>query len=92
MLGSSYGTNTMKNNGEIGSSYHHKPKVQGVDYSPLIMESDEEALVKEERQPEAIPAAVPPPIFLRRRPADSLFMCFRSPPPSVMRKAEGDPI
>ena len=22
---------------EIGSSYHHKPKVQGVDYSPFIM-------------------------------------------------------
>ena len=61
---------------EIGSSYHHKPIVHGVDYSPLIMESDEEALVKEERRPEAIPAAVPPPIFLRRRPADSLFGVF----------------
>ena len=61
---------------EIGSSYHHKPIVQGVDYSPLIMESDEEALVKEERRPEAIPAAVPPPIFLQWQPADSLFRCF----------------
>ena len=63
---------------EIRSSYHHKPQVQGVDYSPLMVESDEEVLVKEERRPEAIPAAVPPPIFLRRRPADSLFRGFRS--------------
>ena len=61
---------------ENGSSYHHKPIVQGVDYSPLIMEIDEEVLVKDERRPEAIAAAVPPPIFLRRRPADSLFWCF----------------
>ena len=49
--------------GEIRSSYHHKPKVQGVDYSPLIMESDEEALVKEEIPPEATPAEFPPPIL-----------------------------
>ena len=35
---------------EIGSSYHHKPIAQGVDYSPLIMEIDEEVLVKEERR------------------------------------------
>ena len=68
---------------EIGSSYHHKPIAQGVDYSPLIMEIDEEVLVKEERRPEAIPAAVPPPIFLRWRPAASLLWCFRSPPPCV---------
>ena len=61
---------------EIGSSYHHKPIAQGVDYSPLIMEIDEEVLVKEERRPEAIPAAVPPPVFLRRRLADSLFGVF----------------
>ena len=32
-------------------------------------------------QPEAIPAAVPPSDLCRRRPADSLFMCFRSTPP-----------
>ena len=61
---------------EIGSSYHHKPIVQGVDYSPLMMKNSVEALVKEERRPEAIPAAVPPPIFLRRRTADSLFLGF----------------
>ena len=61
---------------EIGSSYHHKTIGQGVDYSPLIMEIDEEALVKGERRMEAIPVAVPPQIFLRRRPADSLFRCF----------------
>jgi hypothetical protein len=50
---------------EIGSSYHHKPIVQGVDYSSLIIGIDEEAWVKEERRPEAISAAVPPPIFFR---------------------------
>ena len=68
---------------EIGSSYHHKPIAQVVDYSTLIMEIDEEVLVKEERRPEAIPSAIPPPIFLRRWPADSLFWCFRYPPPYV---------
>jgi hypothetical protein len=34
-----------------------------MDYSPLIVEIDVEVLVKEERQPEVIPAAVPPSIF-----------------------------
>jgi hypothetical protein len=43
---------------EIGPSYHHKPIVQGVNYSPLMVESKEGALVKEERWPEAIPAMV----------------------------------
>jgi hypothetical protein len=68
---------------EIGSSYHHKPNIHGVDYSPLIMEVDEEALVKGERPPKEIPSAIPPPIFLRRRPTDSLFMYFRFPPRSL---------
>jgi hypothetical protein len=35
-----------------------------MNYSPLMVESKEEMLVKEERWPEAIPAAVPPLIFL----------------------------
>ena len=70
---------------EIGSSYHHKPIVQGVDYSLLMMMNSVEALVKEERRPEAIPAAVPPPIFCRRRTADPLFMCFLSPPRTPSR-------
>ena len=70
---------------EIGSSYHHKPIDQGVDYSPLMMKNSMEALVKEERRPEAIPAVVPPPIFLRRRTADSLFRCFLSPPRAPSR-------
>jgi hypothetical protein len=48
------------------------------------MESDKEALVKDERQAEAIPVALPPPIFLRQLPADPLFRCFQSPPPYVM--------
>jgi hypothetical protein len=39
-----------------------------VDYSPITVEGDEEALVKEERWPEAIPSAVPPPIFLHTAP------------------------
>ena len=34
---------------EIRSSYHHKPKVQGVDYSPFIMETVEKSLEKMER-------------------------------------------
>jgi hypothetical protein len=45
------------------------------------MESDEEVVVKEGWWPEAIPTAVPPPIFLQLWPGDSLFRCFRSPPP-----------
>jgi hypothetical protein len=48
---------------EIGSSYHHEPIVQGVDYSPLMVESKEEVLVREESRPEVIPAVVPPLIF-----------------------------
>jgi len=45
------------------STYCHKPIIQGVDYSSLMMKNSVEALVKDERRPEAIPAAVPPPIF-----------------------------
>jgi hypothetical protein len=36
---------------EIGPSYHHKPIVHGVNYSPLMVESKEEVLVKEETWP-----------------------------------------
>jgi hypothetical protein len=36
----------------------------GVDYSPLMVESIAEVLVEEERQPEAVLAAVSPLIFL----------------------------
>jgi hypothetical protein len=63
---------------EIGPSYHHIPIVQGVKYSPLIVESKEEMLVKEERWPEVILVAVPPPIFLRRRASAFVlwFSCF----------------
>ena len=62
----------------IGSIYHHKPMVQGVYYSPLMMESNLEALVKEERRSEAIPAAVHPPSFLPGAACSRSFMCFRS--------------
>jgi hypothetical protein len=43
-----------------------------------MVESKEEALEKEERWPEAIPAAIPPPIFLRRLAAAPIlcFSCF----------------
>jgi hypothetical protein len=41
---------------------------RGVDYSLLMVESTVDVLVKEERRPGAITAAVPPPIFLQRRP------------------------
>jgi hypothetical protein len=41
-----------------------------------MVESVAEVLVKEKRQPEAISAAVPPPIFLQRWPAASLFLYF----------------
>jgi hypothetical protein len=60
---------------EIGLSYHHKPIVQGVNYSPLMVESKEEVLVKEEMRPKATSAAIPPPIFLQRLPAASV-LCF----------------
>jgi hypothetical protein len=49
---------------EIEPSYHHKPIAHGMNYSPLMVESKEEMLVKEERWPEAIPAEIPPSIFL----------------------------
>jgi hypothetical protein len=63
---------------DIGPSYHHKPIVQGVNYSPLMVESKEVTLVKEKRWREAIPVAVPPPIFLQRRTSAfvSWFLCF----------------
>jgi hypothetical protein len=51
---------------EIGLSYHHKPIVQGVNYSPLMVESKEEVLVKEEWWPDASPTVIPTLIFLRR--------------------------
>jgi hypothetical protein len=35
-----------------------------VDYSPLIVESATEVFMNEERQPEVISVAVPPPIVL----------------------------
>jgi hypothetical protein len=57
----------------------------GVDYSRLMVESAEDVLVNEERQPEAILAAVPPLIFFRWQHVAPLFMCFWSPPLFVMK-------
>jgi hypothetical protein len=69
--------------GEIVSSYHYKPIDQGLDYSPLMVESKEEALVKEERQPEAIPVVVPPfniPPATDNNLSGLVFLCFTPPP------------
>jgi hypothetical protein len=41
-----------------------------------MVESDAEVLVKEGRRPEVILSVVPPPIFLKWRPATSLFLYF----------------
>ena len=57
---------------EIGSSYHHKSKVQGVDYSPFIMETVEKSLEKMETMPTAPRWSFPPPICSSR----SLFRGF----------------
>ena len=57
---------------EIRSSYHHKPKVQGVDYSPFIMEMVEKSLEKMETTPAAPRRSFPPPICSSR----SLFRGF----------------
>jgi hypothetical protein len=43
--------------------------------SPMV-ESVAEVLVKEERRPEMIPIAFPPPVYLQRLPATSMFLCF----------------
>jgi hypothetical protein len=40
-----------------------------------MVESKEEVMVKEERWPEATPAAISPPIFLRRL-AEASILCF----------------
>ena len=57
---------------EIRSSYHHKPKVQGVDYSLFIMETVEKSLEKVETSPAAPRRSFPPPICNSR----SLFRGF----------------
>ena len=69
-------TSTMIIHREIGSSFHHKPMVQRVDYSPLMMENSLEALVKEERRREVTPVAVPPPIFLLAAACSPLLYIF----------------
>jgi hypothetical protein len=50
-----------------------------VDYFPFMVESKEKAWVKEERWPEAILVAVPPPIFATL--AYVLWFHFSLPPP-----------
>ena len=57
---------------EIRSTYHHKPKVQGVDYSTFIMETVEKSSEKMETTPTAPHRSFPPPIYSSR----SLFRGF----------------
>ena len=68
---------------EIVSSYHHKPKVQGVDYSLFIMETMEKSLEKIETTPAAPRRSFPPPICNSR----SLFhgFCVSAALPSERR-------
>ena len=75
----------------IGSSYHHKRMVPVVDYSPLMMESNLEALVKEERRPEAISTAAPPPIFLLAA-ACSPLLCIFDLRAAAGRERLGEPL
>jgi hypothetical protein len=53
----------------------HNP---GVDYSPFMVESDEEAMVMEERRPKAMVMEE------RRQTAFSRFLCFSFPPPFIV--------
>ena len=57
---------------EIGSSYDHNPKVQGLDYSPFIMETVEKPLEKMETLSAAPRRSFPPPICS----STSSFLCF----------------
>jgi hypothetical protein len=68
-------------------TYQILPKISslGVDYSPLMVESAINVLVKEKRRPEATLTVVLPPIFLQRWLAASLFLCFRPPLPSIAK-------
>ena len=68
---------------DIGSSYHHKSKVQGVDYSPFIMETAEKLLEKMETTPVAPRRSFPPPICNSR----FLFLCFCGTPSRERRGA-----
>jgi hypothetical protein len=70
---------------EVGPSYHDKPIVQWVNYSPLMVER------KEERWPEATPAAIPPLIFLQQIAAASIlcFSCFSA---ASLWERPGDPL
>jgi hypothetical protein len=56
-------------------SYHQKPIVLGVNYSPRMVQSKEEVLVEEEWWLEATPAVVPSPIFPQRLAAAPV-LCF----------------
>ena len=69
---------------EIGSSYHHKPKVQGVDYSPFIMVMMVEMLEKMETTPAAPRRSFPPPICSSRSSVS--WFCVSAALPSESRR------
>ena len=71
---------------EIRSSYHHKPKVQGVDYSPFIMVMMVEMLEKMETTP-AAPRRSFPPSNLQLQVFCFVVLCFHGAP---LRKPSGD--
>jgi hypothetical protein len=74
---------------EIRLSYLQNPIAQGVNYSPLVVESKEEALVKEERWPKEIRQRFP----VQSSSSDwqqPLFRVFHvSPPPPLGNAQEG---
>ena len=69
---------------EIRSSYHHKPKVQGVDYSPFIMVMMVEMLEKMETTPAAPHRSFPPPICSSRSSVS--WFCVSAALPSESRR------
>ena len=69
---------------EIRSSYHHKPKVQGVDYSPFIMVTMVEMLEKMETTPAAPRRSFHPPICSSRSSVS--WFCVSAAPPSESRR------
>ena len=69
---------------EIRSSYHHKPKVQGVAYSPFILVMMVEMLEKMETTPAAPRRSFPPPICSSRSSVS--WFCVSAALPSESRR------
>ena len=69
---------------EIRSSYHHKPKVQGVDYSPFIMVTMVGTLEEMETTPATPRRSFPPPICSSRSFVS--WFCVSAAPSSERRR------